>query len=142
MVGRKNEIAEEILRECQGRELAPHYLAYFELFNRQLFFEAHEVLEKIWLPQRGKSNGDFYKGLIQFAGAFVHLQKNRLRPAAALLRLARANMARYPGIHESLDVEIVLETIQSWLGKLQAAKFTTNPLTGADRPKLTLSGSP
>jgi predicted metal-dependent hydrolase len=61
----------------------PHYLGYFECFNQQLFYEAHDVLEELWLAQRRQPNDLFYKGLIQLAGAFVHLQKNRLKPAAA-----------------------------------------------------------
>ena len=73
-----------IVDEFQGQDLDAHYLGYFACFNRQLFFEAHEVLEQIWLPQRHGPNGAFYKGLIQLAGAFVHLQKNRSGPAAAL----------------------------------------------------------
>ena len=74
-------------------QLDPHYAGYFELFNRGKFFEAHDVLEHLWLPDRHGANGSFYKGLIQLAGAFVHLQRNRLRPAAALFKLARTNFA-------------------------------------------------
>src|ERR1035441_10730308 len=82
----------------------PGYLSYFECFNRQRFFEAHEVLEALWLPQRQGPNGLFYKGLIQLAGAFVHWQKNRPGPAEALLGLARANLRKYPAIHQGLNV--------------------------------------
>ena len=87
--------------EGGGREEAGvdrHYAAFFECFNRGLFYEAHEVLEQIWLGQRGGPNGPFYKGLIQLAGACVHLAKDRKGPAAALLRLARTNFTRafYP----------------------------------------------
>ena len=49
-------------------------------------------------------NGNFYKGLIQLAGAFVHLQKNRLRPSAALFKLAQANLVQFPAFHEQLDL--------------------------------------
>ena len=83
-------------------------VSYFECFNQQRFFEAHEVLEALWLPQRQGPNGSFYKGLIQLAGAFVHLQKNRLGPAVALFELARANLQKYPAIHEGLAVDGVL----------------------------------
>ena len=67
----------------------PRYLKYFECFNQQRFFEAHDVLEALWLPQRQGPNGSFYKGLIQLAGAFVHWQKQRPGPAVALFKLAR-----------------------------------------------------
>ena len=43
--------------------------------------------------QRHTPNDGFYKGLIQLAGAFVHLQKDRLRPAASLFRLAQKYLA-------------------------------------------------
>ncbi len=95
----------------------PHYLSYFECFNEQRFFEAHEVLEALWLPQRQGPNGSFYKGLIQLAGAFVHLQKNRLGPAVALFKLAQGNLRQYPATHEGLAVNDVLNLIEDWLHK-------------------------
>ena len=99
----------------------PRYLGYFECLNQQRFFEAHEILETLWLPQRQGPDGVFYKGLIQLAGAFVHWQKNRPGPAAALLRLAQANLRNYPGTHRGLDVEAVLAVIDDGLQQLHAA---------------------
>jgi predicted metal-dependent hydrolase len=117
-----------MVERFEGQEFDAHYLAFFECFNRGLFFEAHEVLEKIWLPQRKATNGAFYKGLIQLAGAFVHLQKNRLHPAGSLLELARANLERYDPTHDGLDVKSVLELIKGWLDELSRGKFVENPL--------------
>ncbi len=103
MSKKSGKIAERIA--CfQGRELTAHYLGFFDCFNDQLYYEAHDVLEELWLPDRKGPNGDFYKGLIQLAGAFVHLQKERLKPSAALFKLARTNLAKYPATHERLDV--------------------------------------
>jgi predicted metal-dependent hydrolase len=98
----------------------PRYLGFFECFNRQRYFEAHEVLEALWLPQRQAPNGAFYKGLIQLAGAFVHWQKHRPGPAAALFGLARANLRDYPATHDGLDVKGVLALIEEWLQQLKA----------------------
>jgi predicted metal-dependent hydrolase len=111
-----------------GSDLDAHYLGYFDCFNRQEFYEAHDVLEELWLADRHGPNGDFYKGLIQLAGAFVHLQKERLRPAAALFKLARTNLAKYPAAHERLDLGGVLALIEAWLGWLEAGDFARNPL--------------
>jgi len=122
----------------QGRELDARYLGYFECFNRQLFYEAHEVLEPLWLAQRRGPKGAFYKGLIQLAGAFVHLAKNRLRPAAALFRLAGANLGQYPATHDLLDVVAATSMIQEWLSKLEVAAFTVNPLDATRPPQLQL----
>ena len=123
----------------RGQGVDPHYAGYFHCFNRQLFYEAHDVLEHIWLPDKHGANGAFYKGLIQLAGAFVHLQKNRLRPAAALFKLARTNLEKYPGLHDGLDMNRVHALIESWLADLEAKNFEINPLNTRQAPKLELS---
>src|SRR6516162_5421089 len=99
----------------RGQKLNPHYLGFFECFNRQLFYEAHEVLEHIWLKDKHGPNGAFYKGLIQLAGAIVHLQKNRTRPSAALFKLALANFEKYPPLYEDLNLDTVRDFIGKWL---------------------------
>jgi predicted metal-dependent hydrolase len=127
-----------LIESFRGQELDAHYLGYFDCFNRQLFYEAHDVLEDLWLKDKHGTNGAFYKGLIQLAGAFVHLQKNRPQPAAALFKLALANLEKYPAEHERLDVATVCGLIRNWLGSLEAAHFEKNPFTGGNAPKLAL----
>src|SRR5260221_2262519 len=87
-----------------------YYRAYFQLFNDQQYYEAHDVLEQLWL-KAFEPDTQFYKGLIQLAGAFVHLQKQfrrpshptdcpRLRPAWRLFKLAHKNLVTvYPTFH-------------------------------------------
>jgi predicted metal-dependent hydrolase len=131
------KIAERIAR-LQGSDLDAHYLGYFECFNEQEFYEAHDVLEELWLEQRHKPNGSFYKGLIQLAGAFVHMQKQRLRPAAALSKLADANLKKYPHRHEGLDLEEAGRLIGRWIKHLEDSDYTINPLSESTVPKLHL----
>ena len=114
----------------------PRYLAFFECFARQRFFEAHEVLEALWLPQRQGPNGVFYKGLIQLAGAFVHWQKNRPAPAMALLKLAKTNLRKYPATHEGLSVNGVLDLIDDGLRILTEATSGPCPQIPTDRGNL------
>jgi hypothetical protein len=137
-MGKKSETISGIVESLRGREFDPHYLGYFECFNRQLFFEAHEVLEVLWLPERGRPRDLFYKGLIQLAGAFVHLQKHRRRPAAALLRLARANLSQYPAIYEGLQTAEVLEMIESWLTRVAPVASVDDLLSDGKAPRLRL----
>lgn len=127
-----------LIEKHRGRELSPYYLGYFELFNAQLFYESHDVLEELWLPIRKEAGGDFYKSLIQLAGAFVHLQKNRLRPSVALFKLARTNLEKYPARHEQLDLTQLLRTIEEWLTRLEENNFAQNPLTTCAAPRLSL----
>lgn len=129
----------DLIQSCHGRGMDAHYLGYFECFNRELFFEAHDVLEELWLKQRSGPNYGFYKGLIQLAGAFVHLQKDRLKPAAALFTLAETNLKQYPAVHESLDVGQVLGLIATWKSALEAGQFQSNPLRQNIAPRLVLS---
>ena len=127
-----------LIAGCEGWDLDAHYLGYFECFNKRLFYEAHDVLEEIWLAGRHGPNGAFYKGLIQLAGAFVHLQRDRLRPAAALFKLAQANLQKYPRKHEHLDVVAALGLIEGWLQKLEGSQFARNPLTDGSAPEIHL----
>ena len=126
----------------RGQDFDAHYLGYFDCFNRRLYYEAHDVLEHLWLPDRHGPNGSFFKGLIQLAGAFVHLQKNRLRPAAALFKLALANIEKYPETHEGLNTKAVCGLIQKWLADLESGRFALNPLTNETAPKLALELPP
>lgn len=132
-VSKKSAKIAALIEECRGQDLDAHYLGYFACFNRGLFYEAHDVLEELWLADRLGPDGDFYKGLIQFAGAFVHLQKHtelrpRLRPSAALFQLARANLSKYPSPHHRLDVNRVLGIVGEWMGWLEGSEFMLNPL--------------
>jgi predicted metal-dependent hydrolase len=134
----KKEKMAGVIGQWHGKGTDPHYFGYFDCFNRGLFYEAHDVLEQLWLKDRHGPNGAFYKGLIQLAGAFVHLQKNRLRPAASLFKLADANFKKYPPHHEQLNVRGLEKMIADWLEKLEAGDFKINPLTPASHPKINL----
>jgi predicted metal-dependent hydrolase len=137
-MGRNSPEITAIIERFQGQEFDAHYFAFFECFNKGLFFEAHEVLEELWLPRRKDSNGPFYKGLIQLAGAFVHLQKGRPGPAAALLKLANANLGRYGPVHDRLDVKGVLKMVTEWLRQVDQGKFDLHSLPSKSRPELKL----
>lgn len=138
-MSKKSSKIAALLEACHGRGHDAHYLGYFECFNRRLFFEAHDVLEELWLKDKAAPNYSFHKGLIQLAGAFVHLQKNRLRPSAALFKLARTNLRKYPALHEQLDLTAVLAMIESWLAQLEQNDFAANPLTATNAPRLFLT---
>ena len=120
----------------EGKGLDSRYLGYFACFNRQEFYVAHDVLEDLWLECRGGPDADFYKALIQFAGAFVHLQKNRLGPAAALFRLSRSYLSRFPATHLQLDVAGVIRIAGRWLALLEQGPCGANPLGTQACPSL------
>lgn len=128
----------ESLKDVDPRGHDLRYAGYFELFNRGKFYEAHDVLEDLWLPVRKGQDGDFYKGLIQLAGAFVHLQKERLRPAGALFKLARTNLGKYGSEFQHLDVSEVIALIDRNATRLEHSEFVHNPLKDG-APQLSLN---
>jgi hypothetical protein len=144
-VSKKSAKIAVMIDSFRGRPQDPHYLAYFECFNTGLYYEAHDVLEELWLTDKHGPSGNFYKGLIQLAGAFVHMQQHnaprpRLRPAARLLRMARANLAAYTETFEQLNVSEVLGLIDEWLERLERLEFQANPLTPPFAPTLRAPG--
>jgi uncharacterized protein len=81
---------------------------FVNLFNSKRFFEAHEVLEDLWIETEGEFK-DFYKGLIQCAVAFVHLERGNYRGAKKLFRTSCGYLNRYPSQLEGIDVEKLLQ---------------------------------
>lgn len=125
-----------LIADQTGKAWDAHYLGFFECFNQGLYYEAHDVLEELWLPCRKGEQDHFYKGLIQLAGAFVHFQKDRLRPAGALLRLAQANLLEYPEKHQGLDLAVILKLIEAWLRRLDTRTGQENPFRREAPPRL------
>ncbi len=124
------------------------YLGYFECFNSQRYYEAHDVLEHLWLKDgRDAPDYSYYKGLIQLAGGFVHLRLQhlhpdhpkygrRLPPARRLFLLAEANLAPYGPWHLGLDLEQVLSVCRQMIGLLEQSEFAENPWTSDFSPVL------
>lgn len=130
-----------LIAHRQGAAWPAQYLGYFDCFNQGLYFEAHDVLEELWLADgRTAPNHAYYKGLIQLAGAFVHLQKNRLRPAVALFNLAEANLQKYPKDHEACDITALLALGQSWRAHIVRGDFASNPLPQRLPPRIRVPG--
>ena len=115
-----------------------HYVGYFRCFNVQLYYEAHDVLEEVWLPIRGQAQARFYQGLIQMAGGFVHLQKQRLGPAARLFALALANFEDYPARHAGIDLEEIRQICRQHRQAVIDSGGTRNPWSKDHAPQLAL----
>lgn len=136
------------LADAPAHDIHPCYAGYFTCFNRAEYYEAHDVLEHIWLRDPG-SDEAYFRGLIQIAGAFVHLKKQfesplhhvdgrRLGPASRLFRLGMKNISPYAPTHMHLDIEAVQNMCQRYLNDLEAAKFEVNPWHPDRTPRLSL----
>jgi predicted metal-dependent hydrolase len=126
----------------------PFYRAFFHCWNEQRYYEAHDVLEQLWLSTKSR-DADYFKGLIQAAGAFVHLQKRfehpshakhgrRLPPAVRLFRLAEGNLSRFAPRHHGLDVAAFCKLLRASADQIVASDYKTNPWSPETAPKLKL----
>lgn len=132
--------------DARGRDV--RYAAYFHHFNRGDYYEAHDVLESLWLEQgREAESAAFFKGLIQLAGGFVHMRKHhehpthrvhgkRLGPAARLLKLAEKNIGPYGKEWEGLEIGPILRLAGETIRKLEAEEFSKNPWGPEKRPRI------
>src|SRR6266702_386301 len=129
-------------------ERHPYYHAFFRCWNEQRYYEAHDVLEQLWLNTESP-DADFFKGLIQAAGAFVHLQKRfehpshakhsrRLPPAVRLFRLAGSSLSRFGPLHHGLDVAALCQLLRASADQIVGSDYKTNPWSPETAPKLKL----
>lgn len=129
---------------------ASHYSAFFQLWNAQRYYDAHDVLEQLWLAEEEGRVARFYQALIQAAGAFVHLQKNfefpshpkhgrRLRPAARLFALALKNLEGLPEKFHGLDLQKFRALLLDYRAQLEAGKFERNPWSPASAPQISIT---
>lgn len=81
----------------------PRLIEGIQLFNHARFFEAHEVLEQLWLGTSDASK-DFYKGLIQAAVAFHHWSRGNLAGTQTLVQSSSRYLKRYPPVYRGVEV--------------------------------------
>ena len=62
----------------------PEYEAFARCWNSALFFEAHEVLEGLWIRTRDRGQ----QGLIQIAAALYHVQRGNAKGARTMVARA------------------------------------------------------
>jgi len=126
-----------------------YYAAFFQLWNAKKYYEAHDVLEQLWLVEKNVELARFYQALIQAAGAFVHLQKNfeqpshakhgrRLRPATRLFSLALRNLEDFPDEYHALDLVQFRKLLLRYRDVIIAVDFKNNPWSPETAPRLAL----
>ena len=136
--------------EGGGAEASHYYAAFFRLWNQRRYYEAHDVLEQLWLKEKNSETRRFFQGLIQAAGAFVHLQKNfqhpshakhsrRLRPATRLFALALRNLEGVPDEFRGLNLVSFRQLLRNTRKEIIATDCQINPWTPQTAPRLRLN---
>jgi uncharacterized protein len=109
-----------------------HLIEFIRCFNDQSYYEAHDVLEELWLKTSGVQR-DFYKGLIQTAAVFLKLQQGKPDPASRLAQRAASHLEKYRPMCEQVNVDEVLD----WLRDVKGGR---NIVAEGMPPRLELLG--
>jgi predicted metal-dependent hydrolase len=85
---------EEVDAAC--RESLPALAIHgLELFNQGAYFEAHEELELAWRAERAPVR-ELYRGILQVAVAYLHIQRGNYRGAAKMFLRSRNWLGPFP----------------------------------------------
>ena len=99
---------EEAFSEVQENGFSDSFRQALILWNKQLFFEAHERLETAWQEASG-DNRMALKGLIKAAGVYVHREQGHEEAAKTLAGKALALLQEYGlALFPTLDLRELL----------------------------------
>jgi predicted metal-dependent hydrolase len=90
------------------------FTEFIRLFNEETFYEAHEVLEDLWLATDGRMK-PFYKGLIQCAVALAHCQRGNLRGMSQVGERALAALRQFDPIAHGIQLERLIRDCEAFL---------------------------
>lgn len=132
----------------------PGLRAFVRLFNRGAFWESHEVLEDPWREE----GSAFYHGLILFASAFVHVERDNAHGIRAQLGKAERALEPYAPHYLGVDVADLLERCRrgrravvraeadppaAWAEEIRPPRLSLDPsLRRGDEPELGPSPAP
>lgn len=88
------------------------------LFNTGEYFECHEVLEELWLAERGPIRR-LYQGVLQIGVALLHRQRGNFNGAVALLQSGLRHIAPFAPACRQLDLARLTRESETLLAHLQ-----------------------
>ncbi len=90
-----------------------------ELFNSGRYWDAHEVWERAWTPDRKGPDSGFYKGLIQVAAGCLHYSRHNRRGAVNKWRSGADYLRPFLPSHGGLALQDLVESVDAYLGAMQ-----------------------
>lgn len=91
-----------------------------ELFNGGRYWDAHEVWEREWMPDRKGPDAGFYKGLIQVAAGCLHYGRHNRRGAVNKWRSGAAYLRPYLPAHHGVRLSALVDVIDAHLDAISA----------------------
>ncbi len=95
-----------------------------ELFNREEFFECHEVLEELWTPERGPYRL-FLQAVIHMAVACYHCQRGNSRGAEGQFVKGLRKLDAYLPVCQGIDTRRLSKEARAVLERVRAGAPVT-----------------
>ena len=86
-----------------------------ELFNSGRYWDAHEVWERDWTPNRRGPDSGFYKGLIQVAAGCLHYTRHNRRGAVNKWRSGADYLRPYLPEHRGINLASLVSSVEGYL---------------------------
>jgi predicted metal-dependent hydrolase len=93
-----------------------------DLFNRGLYWEAHEAWEEVWMPDRRGPDRGFYKGLIQIAAGCLHYGRRNRRGTLNKWRSGADYLRPYLPRHRGVELLALVERTDELLSAVTGAR--------------------
>ena len=90
-----------------------------ELFNSGLYWQAHEVWEEEWTPDRKGADSGFYKGLIQIAAGCLHYTRRNRRGAVNKWRSGAGYLRPYLPRHKGIALSPLVAAVDAFLAAME-----------------------
>ena len=109
-----------------------------ELFNREFFYECHDVWEEIWGEAKGK-NKIFYQALILSAVSLYHFGNENLEGALSCYRKGLKQFDQLPEHFLRLDVRKFVESLSEFYQGISSGEMgLTDEMLKKTRPRIVL----
>jgi predicted metal-dependent hydrolase len=114
--------------DCE-RPLHPQAVEGLELFNRGLYFEAHEALEAAWREEAAPIR-ELYRGILQAAVVYLHITRANFPGAVKVYARCQKWLAPWPEKCRGVDVGQLRRDLQAAI--LQVEKLGPQRLAAFD----------
>jgi predicted metal-dependent hydrolase len=88
------------------------------LFNSGRYWDAHEVWEREWTPDRKGPDSGFYKGLIQIAAGCLHYTRRNRRGAVNKWRSGASYLRPYLPAHKGVSLTPLVGAVEGYLAAM------------------------
>ena len=92
-----------------------------DLFNSGRYWDAHEVWEHEWMPDRKGPEAGFYKGLIQIAAGCLHYSRRNRRGSVNKWRSGADYLRPFLPEHQNVRLAPLVRVVDGYLEAMTAS---------------------